>query len=151
MAPSPMKTHQNLAGSIFFNIKSEIEDRCDLCEVLFEFDYKISDDTILRPDVVLVCGETHERYLTKTPEIVVEVISKYSAKRDEEYKFEIYEKEQVKYYILVYPDDLIAKVYKLENRKFYLEGRFDKESYEFENTKCKVKIDFERVFKRYKK
>ncbi len=35
--------------------------------------------------------------------IVVEVISPSSAKRDEKYKFKIYEDEKVPYYILVYP------------------------------------------------
>jgi len=47
---------------------------------------------------MLTCGETNEAYLTKTPETVVEVISKATARRDEGYKFSIYEKEQVKYY-----------------------------------------------------
>ena len=151
MAPAPMKIHQELSGNIYFELKKHVEDSCSLCEALYEIDYKVNEDTVLRPDVVLTCGETNEAHLTKTPEIVVEVISKATAKRDEEYKFKIYEEEQVKYYILVYPDDLIAKVYKLENRKFYLEGRFDVETYEFENTTCKVKIDFEKVFKKYRK
>ena len=134
MAPAPMRKHQSLSGNIYFEIKNQIQNNCSFCEALYEFDYKINDDTVLRPDIVLVCGETNEAYLTKTPEIVVEVISKSSARRDEEYKFKIYEDEQVKYYILVYPDDLIAKVYKLENRKFYLEGRFSDETYNFNNT-----------------
>jgi len=151
MAPAPMRKHQNLSGNIYFELKNQIEDTCLICEALYEVDYKINDDTVLRPDIVLTCGETNEAYLTKTPEIVVEVISKSSARRDEEYKFKIYEDEQVNYYILVYPDDLIAKVYKLENRKFYLEGRFSNETYNFDNTTCKVNIDFEKVFKKYRK
>ncbi len=150
MAPAPMIKHQSLAFRVAKLLDEQLEE-CLECEVLSEVDYKINEDTVLRPDVVLTCGETNEAHLTKTPEIVVEVISKATAKRDEEYKFKIYEEEQVKYYILVYPDDLIAKVYKLENRKFYLEGRFDVETYEFENTTCKVKIDFDKVFKKYRK
>ena len=104
----------------------------------------------MKPDIVLTCGETNESYLTKAPEIIVEIISKSTAKRDEKYKFEIYEKEKVNYYILIYPNDLRAKVYKLKDSKYDKEGDFLKESYDFEETTCNVSLDFERVFKRFR-
>ena len=56
----------------------------------------------------------------------------------------------MKYYILVYPNDLRAKVYKLEGSKYDKQGDFLQESYEFEETTCKVSLDFERVFKRFR-
>ncbi|MGM0624135.1 MAG: Uma2 family endonuclease, partial [Campylobacterota bacterium] len=80
----------------------------------------------------------------------VEIISKSTAKKDEKYKFDIYEAQMVKYYIIVYPDDLIAKVYKNENAKFIKQGDFATEKYRFENTTCDVAIDFEMVFRRYR-
>jgi Uma2 family endonuclease len=99
----------------------------------------------------LICDEPHDAYITKAPEIIVEVVSSSSSKRDEKYKFEIYEKEKVKYYILAYPDDLKAKVYKLENSKYTKEGDFSKEIYEFENSSCKAIVDFSNVFKKFRK
>jgi Uma2 family endonuclease len=51
----------------------------------------------LKPDVVLICDEPNDQYITSTPEIVVEIISQSSAKRDEVFKFEIYEREKVPY------------------------------------------------------
>jgi Uma2 family endonuclease len=149
MAPAPMKKHQSLATVISSDFFRQIED-CPECEVLGEIDYKISDDTVLRPDIVLTCNEDNEAYLVKAPEIVVEIISKSTAKRDEKYKFEIYENEKVKYYILVYPDDLKAKVYKLDDKKYDKQGDFTNEKYKFEDTTCEVELDFERVFKRFK-
>ncbi len=112
---------------------------------------KISDDTILRPDVVLICDEPNEAYITKAPEIIVEVVSKSTAKNDEGYKFQEYEAEKVTYYVIVYPDDLYAKVYKLKEGKYDKQGDFSRETYDFEETLCKVSIDFERVFKRFRK
>jgi len=106
---------------------------------------------VLRPDIVLTCGETHEAYLTKAPEIIVEIISPSTAKRDENYKFSLYEKEKVNYYILVYPDDLKAKVFKLDGKTYDKQGDFSKESYVFKETTCTVSIDFEIVFKRFRK
>ena len=149
MAPAPMRKHQSLATEIMYNLREQLEE-CTQCEVLGEIDYKVSDDTILRPDIVLTCGETNESYLSKAPEIVVEILSKSTAKRDEKYKFEIYEKEKVKYYILVYPDDLRAKVYKLKGSSYDKEGDFLQESYDFEETTCNVSLDFARVFKRFR-
>ena len=149
MAPAPMRKHQSLESEIIYNLRNQLDD-CNLCEVLAEVDYKISDDTVLRPDVVLTCGETNESYLTKAPEIIIEIISKSTAKRDETYKFDIYEAEKVKYYIIVYPDDLIAKVYKLDEKNYDKQGDFSEETYEFSETTCGIKIDFARVFKRFR-
>jgi len=150
MAPAPMINHQAIAYRIAMELGNNVED-CERCLVLGEEDWKLSDDTVLRPDVVLICDEPNDAYITKAPEIIVEVISKSTAKRDETYKFEMYEKEKVKYYIIVYPDDLKAKVYKLEGSKYDKQGDFSKESYEFEETLCKASVDFEKVFKRFRK
>ena len=149
MAPAPMRKHQSLASCIITELNNQLND-CPQCEVLGEVDYKIYDDTILRPDIVLTCGETNDSYLTKAPDIIVEIISKSTAKRDETYKFDIYENQKVKYYIIVYPDDLIAKVYKLDDKEYDKQGDFSKELYEFENIVCDMKIDFEKVFRRFR-
>ena len=149
MSPAPMKKHQSLASEIIYNLKRQLEN-CLECEVLGEIDYKVRNDTILRPDIVLTCGETNEAYLIKAPEVIVEIISKSTAKRDETYKFDIYEEEKVKYYIIVYPDDLIAKVYKLDNKKYDKQGDFTTERYRLENTSCQVSLDFENIFYRYR-
>ena len=46
----------------------------------------------------------------------------------------------MKYYIIVYPDDLVAKVYKLDGKEYDKIGDFSEISYG-------LKIDFKRVFK----
>ena len=148
MSPSPLRSHQAIAMEFGYVLRDQIKE-CQRCEVLSEFDYKVSEDTVIRPDVVLVCDDTNENYLTKAPEIVVEVVSKSSSKRDEKRKFKIYEQEGVKYYILAYPNDLVAKVFKLKDGRFIKVGNFTKESLEFEGLICDVKIDFNEVFQRY--
>jgi len=150
MAPAPMKKHQSLASEIIYHLREQLNN-CLECEVLGKVDHKVNDDTILRPDIALTCNETNEAYLVKAPEIVIEIISPSTAKRDEKYKFEIYEEEKVKYYILVYPDSLSAKVYKLDGKSFNKVGDFTQESYKFENTTCKVELDFKKVFARFQK
>ncbi len=149
MALSPKITHQALISAIsselFYSTKE-----CKKCMVVVEQDWKIKEDTVLKPDVALICDETNENYITKNPLIVVEVVSPSSSKRDEVYKFDIYEKERVSYYILVYPNDLKAKLYRLENGKFSKEGDFINEEFVFEDLECKAKIDFKNVFERFR-
>ncbi|MEE9425425.1 MAG: Uma2 family endonuclease [Methylococcales bacterium] len=148
--PSPVINHQAIAGKILNELMNSIGN-CERCLVLGEEDWKVRNDTILKPDVVLICDEPNDQYITKTPEIIVEVVSQSSAKRDEVFKFEIYEREKVAYYIIVYPDDCKAKLYRLENSKYSKQGDFFKEIYEFEDTTCKAKIDFDNVFKQFRK
>ena len=119
--------------------------------VVVEQDWKIQEDTVLRPDISLICDEINKKYIIKTPLIVVEIVSSSSSKRDEVYKFDIYQAEKAPYYILVYPDDLKAKIYKLEKGKFSKQGDFTTEKFIFDDLKCKAKIDFENVFEKFKK
>ena len=150
MAPSPVISHQYLVNMFAFELTKSTNE-CEECKVVVEEDYIVCDDTVLRPDVSLICNEDND-FITKAPEIVVEIVSKSTARRDEKIKFEIYEKELVKYYILVYPDKLTAKIYKNENSQFKKIGDFSKEKVNLsENLTCEAEIDFENVFKKLRR
>ena len=126
MAPSPVKSHQMLAYAVARELGNKLEE-CEKCVVVGELDYKVDEYNILKPDVAVICNEEND-YIIKAPKIVVEVISPSTARRDEKTKFQIYQEEGVKYYILIYPNELKAKLYKLENRKYVKEGEFTDES-----------------------
>ncbi len=151
MAPSPMITHQAIASQILVELANSIDKECENCFVIGEEDWKISEDTVVRPDVVMICDEPHDAYITKRPEIVIEVTSKSTLKRDESIKYELYQDEKVPYYIIVYPNDLKAKIYKLVDGKFESQGSFLSETYHLDDISCEAKIDFERVFKKFRK
>ena len=151
MAPSPMKSHQMIASAILVELANTI-DECEQCVAISEQDWKICDDTIVKPDVVLICNEPIEgSYITKPPKIIVEVISKSTAKRDEKTKFELYQKEKVPYYIIVYPNDLRAKIYKLDGKEYEKVDDFTHELMDFDDLECGVKINFEKVFRRFRR
>jgi len=147
MAPSPVISHQYITSILVYELNKSLKD-CEKCMVLVEEDWIVEDDTILRPNISVVCNEEGD-FITKAPEIIVEVVSPSTAKRDEKIKKEIYEKELVKYYILAYPDRLIAKVYKNENAKFKKIGDFDTQTLTLkDNLICEAEIDFENVFRK---
>jgi Uma2 family endonuclease len=150
MAPSPIISHQYITSMFVYELNKSLKD-CEKCMALVEEDWIVEDDTILRPDVSVVCDEKGN-FITKAPEIIVEVVSPTTAKRDEKIKKEIYEKELVKYYILAYPNRLIAKVYKNENAKFKKIGDFDTQTLNLKDSlTCEAEIDFENVFKKLRR
>ncbi|MRI58591.1 MAG: Uma2 family endonuclease [Epsilonproteobacteria bacterium] len=147
MAPSPMITHQAIAFEIAYQLRENLE--CEECLVVLEEDWIVEEDTVVRPDVSLICDEEGD-FITKAPHIVVEVVCPQTARRDEKIKFEIYEKEKVPYYILVYPRELKAKVYKLIDGRFDKVADFTNERYEFD-LPCSTAIDFSKAFKKFRK
>ena len=149
MSPSPVRSHQSLVTQFIIALNENLEE-CPECEVVSELDYIIDDENVLRPDVALICLEEND-FITKAPKIIVEVLSPSTAKRDEKVKFAIYEKEKVHYYVIVNPKTLIAKVYKLENNIYQKQGDFSREKYNFDELECPVEVDFEVVFKRFRK
>ncbi len=152
MSPAPMINHQAIAGLFITKISNEIENKgCNKCFALGEEDYKLRDDIVLRPDVALICAEPNDVYITKAPEVIIEVVSTSTAKNDENYKYHKYEAEGVNYYIIAYPEELYAIVYKLINGKFKKQGRFSEESYLFDQAACKITINFNEIFEKFRK
>ena len=109
-------------------------------------DYYISEDTVVRPDVVVVCGNLREK-ITTTPKIIFEVVSLSSVKMDEHIKFELYEKEGVEYYCLVYSieDREHVKIYHLENSKYIKVFETIDETFEFSIKGCKLPVNFSKI------
>lgn len=151
MAPAPMRIHQNIAADIVYLLKDALdEDSCPGCLISFANDWKISEESVVRPDIVLTCGDEGKAYLTKAPKIIFEIISPSTARKDETVKFDLYEAEGVQYYILVYPDDLKAKAYTLKEGKYRKIADFTHEKLKFEDIACDLELDFERLFRRYR-
>ena len=146
MAPSPLFTHQYVNGKIFRNLDEAVDD-CPDCYAVIETDWEVSDDTVVRPDSMLICYEPGE-HLSKRPEMIFEVISTSTSKRDEILKFELYQNEGVSFYTIVYPDLKKSKVYKLQDYKYRKVGDFGYEKYTFELEKCDIEFDFSKIWRR---
>ncbi len=146
MAPSPMFNHQFISGKIYRQLDEKLDD-CSECYAIFETDIEFSEDTVVRPDTMVLCYEPEDR-LNKAPEIIFEVISKSTAKRDEILKFDLYQKEGVKYYILVYPNGKKAKVYELQNHKYVKVSDFTDETYSFKIDECVIDFDFSFIWRK---
>ena len=153
MSPSPYLDHQRVERDFLIEIINNIDfDTCQVCDVVCEVDWKISDKTTVQPDIVMVCNND-DKFITKRPEIIVEVSSKSTAKRDETDKFELYEDEKVPYYILAYPKEKKIKIFEFDKKKnkYKSLGSYRDEKFTFKNIKCKdITINVKNIFKRLK-
>ena len=52
--------------------------------------------------------------------------------------------------MLVYPEDLRAKIYKLEGNEYSKQGDFAIEEFSFDNLECKASINFKDVFAKFR-
>jgi len=140
MSPSHVYGHQFVNLKIARQLDEKL-DSCKKCNAVIEMDLELSNDTVVKPDSMVICYQPKDK-LTSPPEIVFEVVSKSSSRRDEILKFDLYQSEAIKYYILVYPDNKKAKVYKLIDFKYQKVGDFNDETYKFETKDCNIDFDF---------
>jgi len=61
-----------------------------------------------------------------------------------------YEEQQVEYYILLYPNDLVARVYKIKNDRYIKVGDFSNEILKFHDMECDLSLDFDKVFRKFR-
>jgi Uma2 family endonuclease len=143
MAPMPMIKHQRISSKIA-RVLEELFENCQKCQVLMPVDWKISDDIIVQPDNSVICHiPKNEAYISKAPKIIFEILSKSTAKKDLSVKYELYEQEGVEYYIIVDPDDEIAKIYELQNGKYLKMCDATDEKIDFTIKECEEKITFD--------
>ena len=70
------------------------------CETYYELDWIVNDNTVVRPDCMVVCGDFKEDFLTFPPQLILEISSPNTRLRDRNTKFSLYEMYGVKYYLI---------------------------------------------------
>ena len=146
MSPAPVKKHQFISSNIAWELKNALLE-CPRCKALLPVDWRISDDTVVQPDNLVVCDEDMEgAYIVKAPVIIFEVLSKSTAAKDCNLKFELYEQEGVKFYVIVDPNENNAKLYKLKDGRYIKEGDFGAKTYRFAFDECVFEFDFGKIW-----
>ncbi|MEA1920942.1 MAG: Uma2 family endonuclease [Campylobacterota bacterium] len=143
MSPAPMIKHQNISSKIGWQLQNIFND-FKKCQVLMPVDWKIAEDTVVQPDNSVICHEPkNEAYITKAPRIIFEILSKSTAKKDKGLKYDLYEQEGVNYYIIVDPDEEIAKVYELKEGRYIKVCDASDEVVAFKIKECSQKLEFD--------
>jgi len=149
MAPAPYPKHQSIVFKVSKELDKNLECNDKSCEIYVSpVDWKVDENSVVQPDVALFCEKTTKQFFSKTPPLVVEVLSKATALKDVTTKYRLYEKQGVLYYIIIEPNSEISDIFKLIDGEYKLMKKATKEdSYKFEfSDECGSKIDFSTVF-----
>lgn len=144
MSPLPAPKHQIISGNLFSILRDALKN-CKDCKVYLPLDYKVTDDTILQPDILVVCGEIKKKYLDFAPKLVAEILSPSTALKDRHSKFGIYEQQQILYYLIIDPAKNIVEIFELRNGKYIMQDNADSFTFSFDE-ECKVAVSFENLF-----
>ncbi len=149
MAPAPYPKHQKIVAHVWKELDKNLD--CifkNVCEVYISpIDWKVNETTVVQPDVALFCEQTQKQYFSKTPLLVVEVLSMATALKDTTTKFELYEREGVPTYIIIDPDTQRAEIFELHEGKYRRVQKIEREGvYRFKHKECETEIDFQNVF-----
>ena len=146
MSPMPLPEHQRVALELSTELNLALrKSGCKECKAYQPIDYKIAEDTIFEPDILIVCGEINKSYLDFTPALIVEVLSKSTEEKDRGIKFDYYQQEGVKYYLLVDWKKQSIEIYQLIDEKFQLQDY--KNGFNFQlNDNCAISPELDNVW-----
>lgn len=136
MSP-PSTVHQKISGELFRQLANFLEGK--KCEVfsapfgvrLFEKDGDSPEnvDTMVEPDISVICDRDKlDRYGCKgAPDLIVEILSPSTQRRDRLIKLELYQRAGVREYWLVSPEEQTVQVLLFTNglllpRELYKKG-----------------------------
>lgn len=101
MSPSPFGVHERIVTRLAFQIRSGLQTSdCD-CEVYTNLDWVVSHDTVIRPDVMVICGEQPDRHLERPPSLIAEVLSPSTEASDRNAKRSIAQQYGVPNYLII--------------------------------------------------
>ncbi len=146
MTPSPFGPHQRIAARLVTTLQNSIDlNQCDAV-VLAEIDWIVADDTVVRPDVLVLCGNAPARHVEQTPAFIAEILSPSTEQLDRGAKFDLYREQGVGYYMIIDPAKRELDVYRLDEDKAYQPLKtMDEMVLEICRT-CRLNISFGNLF-----
>ena len=120
MSPAPKTYHQTLATELLYRVRKQLEGK-EGKVFTAPFDVRLpltanipvnKTENIVQPDICVVCdlSKLDERGCHGAPDLIIEIVSKSSVKKDFHEKYDLYEQAGVKEYWIVNPNDISISV-----------------------------------------
>ena len=133
MSPAPSRMHQAISRNIEFKLFSHLQKQT--CEVYdAPFDVRLSKkkkdkliETVVQPDICVICdiAKLDDRGCLGAPDLIVEILSPSTKKKDITDKYVLYEQNEVKEYWIVDVINQTLLKYVLQNKKYVGEKILD--------------------------
>ena len=121
MTPAPSRMHQKISVELTFQFMSYLRNtRCSMYAAPFDVRLYENDDaadavtTVVQPDLSVICdpSKLDDRGCKGCPDLVVEILSPATARKDTKEKFERYERAGVREYWIADPSAKTVTVFK---------------------------------------
>ena len=158
MTPAPARLHQKVSGSIFNKLYNFLSNKnCEVYSAPFDVrlpkngnktDDKIYD--VVQPDITVVCNpeKLDDKGCIGAPDLIVEILSPSTSKRDLTVKYELYEKTGVKEYWIARPGEKTIQKFVLnKDMKYEFKGTFTEDTTISPDIFPDLQIDISSVFK----
>ncbi|NHE56037.1 Uma2 family endonuclease [Cyclobacterium plantarum] len=120
---APRRIHQEISGKIFYLLYKFLENHsCKVYEAPFDVRLPVKSknnediDTVVQPDICVICDKSKLDDLgcIGAPDLIVEILSPGSNKKELKNKYEVYEESGVLEYWIIHPDERTVMAYTLE-------------------------------------
>jgi Uma2 family endonuclease len=119
MSPAPSRRHQSISVEILNQLHTFLKGKP--CRVFHApFDVRLcadeEDDTVVQPDLVVVCDKSKldDTGCKGAPDLVIEILSPSTARKDKLLKFNEYQRAGVREYWMVDPETKTVQVFVFE-------------------------------------
>jgi len=131
---APVRIHAQISSELSFLVKMFIKKRKGKCRIYYApFDVRLpinnktADDevpNVVQPDICVVCDPSKLDYrgCIGAPDLIVEIISPSTSKKDWEKKFDLYEVSGVREYWIVDPKEKKVHIFLLQPDGKYNQG-----------------------------
>ncbi|MBX3065936.1 MAG: Uma2 family endonuclease [Anaerolineae bacterium] len=129
VSPSPIATHQRVVvKSVIVLEKWNVQGTTYVAPMDVEFD----EENTPQPDIFWIAKENtlcilsdNGKYFRGAPDLIIEVLSDGSIRRDRKTKYQLYEKYGVREYWIVDPMAQLVEVFTLIDGKYALQGIYE--------------------------
>ena len=154
VTPSPNIRHQGILGNLYLLIANWLEEHPIGRVFLSPLDVVLSHFDIVEPDLLYLSNERATQAITPlhvrgVPELVAEIASKSTRKRDETIKRRLYERSGVSEYWVVDPAIDVVRVYRREGDRLSRPQELSREASDVLTTSLLpgLKLPLTRIFR----
>ena len=126
MSPAPSPVHQEILMELSRQIANFLEDKpCKVFTAPFDVRLNAEGDNdydVMQPDILVVCDtdKIDDKGLNGAPDMIIEILSPSTSRRDRTVKLNKYQNAGVREYWIVDPIDKTIAVHILDNKKYYI-------------------------------
>ena len=128
MSPAPSTKHQAISMELGRQIANYLRDKeCQVFAAPFDVRLPLNEEkdeeiyNIVQPDLSIICdpSKLDEQGCKGAPDLVIEIISPFTAKKELNEKFNLYERSGIPEYWVVFPKFNVVVVYSLDDEERY--------------------------------